>query len=131
MYASQPHHHSAMPRSSLTPPSLSPPSYNNQSPHLPAPFRQLHAPKSPMYRPAALRPTQVTRPPSSTASTSPKSVNGELNSARAPSVFGNESEEDDLFDDSTIIEIEDGEEGGRVTGPPKRTHWKVSRLCPS
>lgn len=110
------------------------PHYSN---HL-NPVRQLHAPKSPLYRPAVLRPTeQPTRPPSATPSTSPKSFHSSLSGEskqehfvpRNPTVYndiGSEhGEEDDVFDVNTIVESEDGEEGGRLTGPPTKGHWKV------
>lgn len=136
----QPSQHSSsnLPRQPFSPtlPSQGAPQYHN---HYPGPFRQLHAPKSPLYRPAVLRPTeQPVRPPSATPSTSPKSFHSNLSGdskqeqivARNPTVYINgavDDEEDDVFDVSTIVESEDGEEGGRVTGPPRRNHWKVSR----
>lgn len=124
-------------RQPFPPPSAQPSQYPGH--HLHTPVRQLHAPKSPLYRPAVLRPTeQPIRPPSATPSTSPKSFHSSLSGeskqehfvARNPTVYNidtpeEDDEEDDHFDVTQIVESEDGEEGGRITGPPTRSHWKV------
>lgn len=91
--------------------------------HIPTPFRQLHPPKSPLYRPAVLR--AIEGPLRSYNSTSPKLASEDF--------LGDFKGESDLIrncdDDIEDIEIDyfqEGEESGKVTGPPQRAHWKVS-----
>lgn len=98
--------------------------------HLPAPCRQLHPPKSPLYRPAVLRSIErparrenspLTPPTSSAASVNEDYVgdgeykNGmDIRNAGYGGYLGRE--------DYGIAGLE---EEGKVTGPPGKGHWKV------
>lgn len=99
--------------------------------HIPPPCRQLHPPKSPLYRPAVLRASAHSRPGTASASpsTSPKLITSDF------SVVYNKPEADyisDDFDDHDLgVDIyEEEEEVGKVTGPPRRTHWKPDAEAP-
>lgn len=104
-------------------PQTSPPGTAIGYQHIVVPCRQLHPPKSPLYRPAVLRAIDhVSRPntASSSPSTSPKSMNSDM--------FGDLKREagfEDEFEDAIGDDICEEEDAGRVTGPPKRAHWKV------
>ena len=81
---------------------------------------QLRPPKSPLYVPAALRPTE--RPIKQSPMTPPKSLHGSLDSL-----------EETGFDDTVGVDgappfdmVFPEEELGDVTGPPNKDHWKVS-----
>lgn len=111
-------------------PQTSPPNTANGFPQhnlIPVPCRQLHPPKSPLYRPAVLRAIDhisSSRPTtgSSLLSTSPKSVT----SADLFGDFKREAEYNDDFEDAIGDDVcEEEEDAGKVTGPPKRQHWKV------
>ncbi|KAL7275254.1 Zn finger protein [Rhizina undulata] len=101
--------------------------------HLPAPCRQLHPPKSPLYRPAVLRSTgrPLRAPPTSPAS-SAASVNEEYMNAgsgeykNALGIVINRGGYSSGIDNDLIEE----EETGRVTGPPDRGHWKPDAEAP-
>ncbi|KAF8539608.1 hypothetical protein BDD12DRAFT_88932 [Trichophaea hybrida] len=103
-------------------PRTSPPGTAIGYQHIVVPCRQLHPPKSPLYRPAVLRAIDhVSRPntAASSPSTSPKSMSSDM--------FGDlkrEAEFEDDFEDAIGDDICEEEDAGRVTGPPKRAHWK-------
>jgi len=84
----------------LTTPQVSPTLNKSHLPNLP---RQVHPPKSPLYRPAALRTTEWT---SMAAKSSVLSAKGDANL-------------------DTVLEDEVGN-SEECTGPPGRGHWKVS-----
>ena len=117
-----------------TPVNLSPasPSQSSTFPNLPLANRQLRPPKSPMYVPAALRPTE--RPQRTTPLTPPRSVHGSTDSLEnaenrptskrstttstaLESALGKLSEDEH----SPPIPTADLPE---VTGPPTHKHWK-------
>jgi len=97
--------------------------------HLPAPCRQLHPPKSPLYRPAVLRSIErparrenspLTPPTSSAASVDGDYVgDGEYKNGMdiRNAGYGYLGRED--------YGIAGLEEEGKVTGPPGKGHWKV------
>lgn len=114
-YTSPPHSGTA------TPADISPTQVPN---HLALHTRQLRKPQSPLYIPAALRPTerpQRSSPPRSSILSSPTEES--IDSSRRGTV--------DSFSSSySEIERVASDEGiilGPVTGPPSRNHWKVSR----
>lgn len=90
---------------------------------IPPTFRQLHPPKSPLYRPAVLR--AIDRPLTSVISSpagSPKLLSEEYESEyRREGDISSEDGYDQDFDE----EICEEDDGVRCTGPPVRTHWKV------
>ena len=92
--------------------------------HAPNPYKQLRPLKSPLYVPAALRPTEHFCSPS--PMTPPKSLHGSLDNLK----------EDEARTASPDVQNELGlgvfdpdwaqeEDLGEVTGPPTREHWKV------
>jgi hypothetical protein len=128
MYAPQPTMRRLSTQSNLSShssPQTSPPNTANgfaQHNLIPVPCRQLHPPKSPLYRPAVLRAIDhISRPNSASPSTSPKSMSVDLFD------FKREMQYNDEFEDAIGDECEE-EETGRVTGPPARNHWKVCWL---
>jgi hypothetical protein len=97
-------------------------------PYLPAHTRQLRPPKSPLYVPAVLRPTD---PPKRTARSSPLTPPASRHNSFDP--FENavalsrrstgESASSDL---DSLLENENNADGlGQVTALPTRKHWKV------
>ena len=84
--------------------------------------RQLRPPKSPLYVPAVLRPTE--RPARQSPTTPPKSLHGSLDSLEESGFDGKISVEGAPPLDMVFPE----EELGEVTGPPNRDHWKVRKL---
>jgi len=120
---------------SATPMTVSPTSPRNPSqlPHLPLHTRQLRPPKSPLYVPAVLRPTE--RPIKQTPLTPPRSVHGSLDSlegAEAGRALSRRSTGESMKKAglSRLVESERTIESGVaiVTGLPTREHWKVSVL---
>lgn len=118
---------------SPTPMNVSPTSPRNPSqlPHLPLHTRQLRPPKSPLYVPAVLRPTE--RPIKQSPLTPPRSVHGSLDSldgVEAGRMLSRRSTAESMKKAglSRLVEGErTGEsETGTVTGLPTREHWKVS-----
>ncbi|KAI5801113.1 hypothetical protein EDC01DRAFT_646757 [Geopyxis carbonaria] len=115
-------------RQSLSPTQqTSPPNHHASHHYIPAPFRPLQAPKSPLYRPAVLR--AIEGPLRSHNATSPKLASDDF--------IGDFKREGDIirhcaddFDDSEIDYIQEGEESGKVTGPPQRAHWKPDSEAP-
>ncbi|KAK8157988.1 hypothetical protein IWX90DRAFT_482823 [Phyllosticta citrichinensis] len=111
-YTSPPHSGPA------TPADISPTQVPN---HLALHTRQLRKPKSPLYIPAALRPTerpQRSSPPRSSVLSSPtdESIDGSRRGT-VDSFSTSYSEIDRISTDEGIIL-------GPVTGPPSRNHWK-------
>ena len=120
---------------SATPMNVSPTSPRNPSqlPHLPLHTRQLRPPKSPLYVPAVLRPTE--RPIKQSPLTPPRSVHGSLDSldgVDAGKTLSRRSTAESMKKAglSRVVEGErTGESAvGTVTGLPTREHWKVSVL---
>ncbi|MCJ1454580.1 hypothetical protein MMC28_004933 [Mycoblastus sanguinarius] len=123
-----------------TPLNLSPASPNNvyDFPGLPLATRQLRPPKSPMFLPAALRPTE--RPPRLSPPTPPRSVHGSTDSlensegarpASRRSTADNKKKGalGNVIEDEPLINIPT-EDLGEVTGPPTRNHWKPDANAP-
>lgn len=99
--------------------------------HAPNPYKQLRPLKSPLYVPAALRPTEHFCTPS--PMTPPKSLHGSLDNlqeeeAKTASPDTHLELGLDVFDPGWAQQ----EELGEVTGPPTRDHWKVCQqpVCP-
>ncbi|KIW88261.1 uncharacterized protein Z519_11372 [Cladophialophora bantiana CBS 173.52] len=98
--------------------------------HAPNPYKQLRPLKSPLYVPAALRPTEHFCTPS--PMTPPKSLHGSLDSLQEDQ--GRTASPDhqyelglEAFDPDWVQE----EELGEVTGPPTREHWKPDEASPT
>ena len=111
----------------------SPRPHNYLQYHIPGQIRQLRPMKSPLYVPAALRPTE--RPSKNRPLTPPRSLQGSLDSLeiRAADCTSNETRAAPL---DLVIEnnwLAD-ENLGDVTGEPTRAHWKASIIsslsCP-
>jgi len=118
---------------SATPLNVSPtsPRITNQLPYLPLHTRQLRPPKSPLYVPAVLRPTE--RPVRQSPLTPPRSVHGSLDSldgSEAGRTLSRRSTGESMKKAGLGRLVEDertGESGlDAVTGLPTREHWKVS-----
>lgn len=114
-----------------TPASNSPTSPRMTNYQLPLQSRQIRPPKTPLYVPAALRPTE--RPQKPAPPTPPRSVHGSLDSlnecdstsaamSRQVTAESTRSAVSKLAEDTWMRE----EHLGEVTGAPKRDHWKVS-----
>ncbi|KEF56310.1 uncharacterized protein A1O9_07891 [Exophiala aquamarina CBS 119918] len=92
----------------------------------PNPYKQLRPMKSPLYVPAALRPTEhfsTTSP-----MTPPKSLHGSLDNLQdAPVSQSPEEHHLDGFDPDWL----QAEELSDVTGPPKKDHWKPDEASPT
>ncbi|MCJ1232540.1 hypothetical protein MMC14_000493 [Varicellaria rhodocarpa] len=124
------HHFSPVSSTSPTPTNVSPtsPRHSSLLLHLPLATRQLHPPKSPMYVPAVLRPTE--RPYRPSPLTPPRSVHGSTDSllgdhgslpqSRTSAPNGNNEAESERDPQGEILL----EELGEVTGMPTREHWK-------
>ena len=101
----------------------SPRSHNLLQYHVPGQVRQLRPMKSPLYVPAALRPTE--RPHKDTPMTPPKSLHGSLDSlenAGQSNADGRKAPLDLVVENNWVAD----ENLGEVTGEPTREHWKVS-----
>lgn len=102
-------------------------------PHLPAHTRQLRPPKSPLYVPAVLRPTdpprRVTR---SSPLTPPQSMHNSFDDlANARTISRRSTADSGKFGLGQITEAEWSSEGfGKVTALPTREHWKVCQQTP-
>jgi hypothetical protein len=99
-------------------------------PHLPQHTRQLRPPKSPLYVPAVLRPTdpprRVTRPSPLTPPQSSNNSFDDLENARSPKRRSTGDGDSGKFGLGAITEAEWSTEGlGLITGLPTREHWKV------
>jgi len=124
-----------------TPTNVSPTSPRTPNPflqhQLPLASRQLRPPKSPLYVPAVLRPTErPTKQPSPL--TPPRSVSSSMDSIHdgvAPGVSRSSTADSKnglgpVLEDTWRVE----EEFGEVTGQPTREHWKAdsaSQICDS
>ncbi|MCJ1352886.1 MAG: hypothetical protein MMC33_002870 [Icmadophila ericetorum] len=112
---------------SPTPTNISPTSPRNTlDPNYPFATVQLRPPKSPMYVPAVLRPTE--RPPRPTPLTPPRSVHGSTESLEPQVKSSSRTSTSDgkRQDVGQVVEIEDASisDLSSVTGPPTRDHWK-------
>ena len=92
---------------------------------VPSHVRQLRPPKSPLYVPAALRPTE--RPVRQSPMTPPKSLHGSLDSLEQADFDGGTGA-DGAPPFNLVMQQGFFPEGdlGEVTGPPNKDHWKVS-----
>ncbi len=114
-----------------TPSNASPVSPRSGAPiHLPAHTRQLRPPKSPLYVPAVLRPTEPPRRATKPSPlTPPQSSNSSFDDVENVRTLSRRSTGDS--GKSGLGAIEEAEwiaEGlGKVTGNPTRSHWKVRR----
>lgn len=104
------------------------PRSNPQPFHVPGQVRQLRPLKSPLYVPAALRPTE--RPIRSSPSTPPKSHPGSVESL----VKAGHADIDPAAGPVDLDETDHAgfvdEDLGPVTGDPSRDHWKVRHHLP-
>lgn len=100
-------------------------------PHLPAHTRQLRPPKSPLYVPAVLRPTDPPRTRKARQSPlTPPDSNSNSNSFEnledARTLSRRSTGDSAKFGLGEIVETEYSIEGlGKVTALPTKTHWKV------
>jgi len=93
---------------------------------VPSHVRQLRPPKSPLYVPAALRPTE--RPVRQSPMTPPKSLHGSLDSLEQADFEGRTGADGmPPFDLAMQQGFFPEEDFGEVTGPPNKDHWKVSK----
>lgn len=130
LYNSQTQQISPINSATATPNNASPTSPRVQvpAPHLPAHTRQLRPPKSPLYVPAVLRPTD---PPRRVARqsplTPPQSSNSSFDNLENARTLSRRSTGDSgKFGLGAITEAEWSTEGlGKVTALPTREHWKV------
>ncbi|KUJ12733.1 uncharacterized protein LY89DRAFT_592469 [Mollisia scopiformis] len=128
LYNSQSHPISPVNSATATPNNSSPTSpRSNPPPHLPAHTRQLRPPKSPLYVPAVLRPTdpprRVLRHSPLTPPQSKDNSFDDLENARALS--RRSTGDSGKFGLGAITEAEWSAEGlGKVTALPTREHWK-------
>lgn len=129
-YSTPPNSHGNQPFSPVdsttgTPANQSPASPRSSSifPHFPVATRQLRPPKSPMYIPAVLRPTE--RPHRPAPLTPPRSVHGSSDSldhgARGDRISRRSTMDSQSSDSLGPVTAE----LGRVEGLPTRTHWKL------
>ena len=97
-------------------------------PYLPAHTRQLRPPKSPLYVPAVLRPTD---PPKKTVKQSPLTPPASRHNSfdpfeNAKALTRRSTGESGSSDLDSLLESENSTEGlGQVTALPTREHWKV------
>lgn len=105
-------------------------------PYLPAHTRQLRPPKSPLYIPAVLRPTD---PPKKTVKQSPLTPPASRHNSFDPfenarALSRRSTGESGNSDLDSVVEDENNTDGlGKVTALPTRQHWKVCLpilLCP-
>ncbi|MCJ1467790.1 hypothetical protein MMC07_006415 [Pseudocyphellaria aurata] len=91
-------------------------------PHCSQPTRQLRPPKSPMYIPAALRPTE--RPHRPSPLTPPRSVNNSTDSLNRNEAGGSLSRRStgDSLPHERLSPVDD--QLGTIEGLPTRSHWK-------
>jgi hypothetical protein len=104
----------------------SPRSHHSLQYHIPGQVRQLRPMKSPLYVPAALRPTE--RPTKTTPMTPPKSMYGSLDSLEDGNAEGHSRVDGTRAPLDLVVENDwfGDEHLGEVTGEPTREHWKVS-----
>lgn len=110
----------------------SPRSHTHLQYHIPGQVRQLRPMKSPLYVPAALRPTE--RPDRNPPMTPPKSLHGSLDSLETGMV-DEYSTIDSRRRPPLDIVVENNwiadEILGDVTGEPTREHWKPDKQSPN
>lgn len=121
----------------ISPTNTTPPTPNNASPtsprnglpnYLPAHTRQLRPPKSPLYVPAVLRPTDPPkRMMKPSPLTPPQSMHSSFDDLESATTLTRRSTGDSgKFGLGAITETEWSVEGlGKVTALPSRNHWKV------
>ncbi len=105
----------------------SPRSHTSLQYHLPGQARQLRPMKSPLYVPAALRPTE--RPSRNPPTTPPKSLHGSLESLEEGFAAKGSLKDDTRKAPLDLVVANNwiaDEELGQVTGEPTKEHWKVS-----
>jgi hypothetical protein len=113
-----------------TTPNKSPTNNNPAAPNtadftLPLQSRQLHAPRNPLYRPAVLRAPdppvrrQVISPPVST----PSSLHSSTSSDDIKAFHRRNNDLCKVQQEEWAVE----DDFGKVTGPPRRDHWKVCK----
>ncbi|KAH8595720.1 hypothetical protein B0O99DRAFT_511527 [Bisporella sp. PMI_857] len=128
LYNSQSQQVSPLSSATATPANVSPTSPRaTLPPHLPAHTRQLRPPKSPLYTPAVLRPTDYPkRVVKSSPLTPPHSVHSSLEDLDSVKPLSRRSTGDSgKFGLGSIVESEwIGEDLGAVTAQPSRDHWK-------
>ncbi|KAI9793741.1 MAG: hypothetical protein M1833_000687 [Piccolia ochrophora] len=115
---------------SATPTNTSPKDTRSSTalPHLPLQTRQLRPPKSPMYRPAVLRPTE--RPAKPSPLTPPHSSSNSIDSltdAASPQLSRRSTGESTTKMSLGRVEESDWmglDNLGEVQGPPTKDHWK-------
>ncbi|KAI9740776.1 MAG: hypothetical protein M1818_004741 [Claussenomyces sp. TS43310] len=110
-----------------TPRNASPTSPRSSIAHLPVHTRQLRPPKSPLYVPAVLRPTEPPRRISKPSPlTPPQSMNGSFDSLNGARPLSRRSTtESGKFGFGNVTESEWSDEGfAKVTDLPTRKHWK-------
>jgi hypothetical protein len=130
LYSSQAQPISPVNSATTTPNNASPTSPRTGPPaHIPAHTRQLRPPKSPLYVPAVLRPTDPPRRVlKQSPSTPPHSKDNSFDSLENARTLSRRSTGDSAkFGLGAITEAEwSTTEGlGKVTAPPTRDHWKV------
>ena len=111
-----------------TPDNGSPTSPRVLPPHLTAHTRQLRPPKSPLYVPAVLRPTDPPkRVPRASPLTPPQSMHNSFDDLADAGTLSRRSTGDSgKFGLGAITEAEWSTEGlEKVTAPPTKEHWKV------
>lgn len=120
----------------ISPTNTTPPTPNNASPtsprsglanYLPAHTRQLRPPKSPLYVPAVLRPTDPPRRMKPSPLTPPQSMHSSIDDLENATTLTRRSTGDSgKFGLGAITESEFNVQGlGKVTALPTRNHWKV------
>ena len=119
-----PEHMSQEPSPASSPSPISPRMQDYIQQHAPNPYKQLRPLKSPLYVPAALRPTEHFCSPS--PMTPPKSLQGSLDNLQEDEAGAASTEaQHDLVYNAFDPEWAHEEDLGEVTGPPSRDHWKV------
>jgi len=111
-----------------TPSNSSPTSPRTGAPALlPSHTRQLRPPKSPLYIPAVLRPTDPPKRAAKSPLTPPASIHNSIDSLENARTHSRRLTGDSgKFDLGSITETEYSTEGlGKVTALPTREHWKV------
>ncbi|KAL2417310.1 hypothetical protein ABEF91_005436 [Exophiala dermatitidis] len=124
LYASQ----QPSPANSASP--TSPRMHEHFQQHAPNPYKQLRPLKSPLYVPAALRPTEHFS--GASPMTPPKSLHGSLDNLQENETQPATQETDypsdfETFNPDWVQE----EELGEVTGPPTKEHWKPDEASPT
>lgn len=106
----------------------SPRAHNYVQYHIPGQVRQLRPMKSPLYVPAALRPTE--RPERTNPMTPPKSLHASLESLENRKTDGHVNNDSRTAPLDLVVENRwiGNEHLGEVTGEPTREHWKVSTI---